>query len=183
MRISVGSLNPVKIKAVNEISELVFNNQKIDIFGIDVSSGVSKQPLSLEEIVIGARNRAKNAMLATNSDLAIGLEAGIIKVPYTLTGWIDYAYCAILDKKGTYTMGSSPGFEYPPIVIHRVLNENMEVGDVFDDLVKEKNVKQKQGAIGVLSHGLYNRLEFLKAAVLMAFVPRLEKNRKLYGLP
>jgi len=182
MRVVVGSTNPVKIKAVQKAMTLIFPDVKIDVAGVEVNSGVSNQPLSFEEIVLGARNRAKNAMKKVHSDFSIGLEAGIVRIPYTLTGWIDYAFCAILDKNGIITLGSSPGFEYPPIVIQRVLNEKLEIGVIMDELVNEKDVKKKQGAVGFLSKGLFDRVEFLKTAVIMAFIPRINDNPKLYNL-
>ena len=64
----LGSLNRVKLAAVKEVF------QDCEVIAMNVESGVKAQPLSDEETIRGARNRA----LALPEDgLRIGLEAGV----------------------------------------------------------------------------------------------------------
>ena len=82
MKILVGSLNPVKLKAVEEAFQKHFDD--IEISEIDVPSGVSNQPIG-DETFIGAENRAialKNINDAKNlkAEFFVGIEGGIVKV-------------------------------------------------------------------------------------------------------
>ena len=179
MIIAVGSENPVKVRAVEEIMSNIYGSVKI--FSYSVDSGVSKQPTSLEEIINGAINRARNVLLKVdNANLGVGIEAGITPVPHTISGYMDFAYCAIIDKDMRITLGASPGFEYPPLVIDKIFTETKEVGEIFDEILHEKDVKKRMGAVGYLTHGLLNRLEFVKLSVLMAMVPRLKHSHFSY---
>ena len=171
MKINIGSKNPVKIKAVKEIFEMYFKN--LNVKGIEVSSNVSPQPKSLEEITTGARNRAISCF--NKCKYSVGLEAGIFKMPNSITGYIDVNCCVIYNGKRVVGLGLSPGFEYPPFVINKIFQSNLEVGEIFDEMTKSKNVKQKQGAVGILSHGKYPRKEFVKASIMMALFPILNK--------
>ena len=65
MIVAVGSENPVKVKAVKEVMSEIYGN--VEIVSYSVDSGVSKQPTSLEEIVKGAINRARNVLLKNDN--------------------------------------------------------------------------------------------------------------------
>ncbi|USS40247.1 inosine/xanthosine triphosphatase [Thermococcus aggregans] len=173
MRIAVGSTNPTKVKAVENVMRKIYG--EVEVFGVEVESGVSDQPVGIEEIVQGAINRAKMALEKTSADFGVGIEAGIYPFPQTLTGYLDIQVCAIASPDGVITIGHGPGFEYPPIVIERILNEGVEAGIAMGGLVNDLELKKKIGAIGVLSKGLLTRTELNEIAVLMAMIPRLNK--------
>ncbi len=175
MRIAVGSTNPTKVKAVERVMTRIYGD--VEVLGVEVESGVPDQPIGIEEIARGAINRAKKA-LETGVDLGVGIEAGIYPFPGTLTGYLDVQVCAVVSPDGRITMGHGPGFEYPPVVIERILNEGVEAGVAMGQLVKDPELKRKVGAIGVLSKGLLTRTELNEMAVLMAMIPRL--NQELF---
>ncbi|MGQ4832962.1 MAG: inosine/xanthosine triphosphatase [Candidatus Asgardarchaeia archaeon] len=181
MKLVVGSTNPVKINAVKNAFMKLFDITELDVNGVDVSSGVSNQPTSLEEIILGANNRAKNAkQAAPGADFYFGIEAGIFRIPDGITKYIDFAVCIVLDKNDRKSIGFSPGFEYPPFVIRKIFEENKEVGDIFDEFLGEKDVKKKMGAIGFLSRGIVPRETFIEFSVIMALIPFHPDNIKLY---
>ncbi len=72
MKIAIGSVNPAKVKAVEEACK----EQDIDVIitPMSVPSGVSNQPFSDEETIQGAVNRATNCLLEENIEIGIGLE-------------------------------------------------------------------------------------------------------------
>lgn len=175
MKIAVGSTNPTKILAVKEVMEKIYDGP--EVFGVDVESGVSDQPVGIEETLEGAINRARKALELGDADLGVGIEAGIYPVPRSLTGYFDIQFCAVVDREGWLTIGHGPGFEYPPYVIERI-KKGLEAGRAMDELVGEKDLKRKTGAIGFLTHGLLPRKELNKLSVLMAMVPRM--NEPLY---
>jgi inosine/xanthosine triphosphatase len=174
MRVAVGSTNPVKVRAVEEVLREFY--PEIEVFGVEVSSKVSAQPLGMEETVRGAVNRARAAL--KHGELGVGIEAGLVEVPFAITGYMDVQFCAISDGE-VITLGAGSGFEYPPSVIRQVLR-GREVGEVMEELSGIRNIGRKGGAIGFLSKGKLSRKELTKQAVLMAMLPRI--NRELYEL-
>ncbi|MDI3476140.1 MAG: inosine/xanthosine triphosphatase [Thermococcaceae archaeon] len=178
MKVAVGSTNPAKVEAVREVFQGIYG--EVEVIPIEVDSGVPDQPIGLEETIKGAINRAKQAIEKTDADFGVGIEAGLYPVPETITGYMDVQFCAVVDREGRITLGHGPGFEYPPGVIRRVFEEGVEVGIAMGELVNDPELKRKVGAIGVLTHGRLVRKELNKLAVLMALVPRL--NREWYGL-
>ncbi|MFX1537321.1 MAG: inosine/xanthosine triphosphatase [Promethearchaeota archaeon] len=170
MKIHVGSLNSIKIQAT-ELAFKKFRFDKILVKGVKVNTGVSKQPKSREETYRGAKNRAHAAF--PGADLGIGIEAGIFKQQNT---FFDNSCCVIFDGKDEF-LGFGPCFEYPPHIISRVLAEDSEVSTAMGQYFKleEKEIKQKHGAIGLLTNNVFTRLEILQIAVVMAMVPFINK--------
>jgi len=48
------------------------------------------------------------------------------------------------------------------------IRKGRELGPVMDEFIGEENIKQKQGASGVLTNGLISRTESLEKAVAYA---------------
>ena len=63
-KVIIASKNPVKINATKQAFESVFPTEQFEFIGIRVPSFVSDQPMSDEETLEGAINRAENAKLA-----------------------------------------------------------------------------------------------------------------------
>lgn len=173
MKVIVGSKNPVKLKATENILNRIYND--LEVTGIEVKSDVPDQPFGLDETIKGAINRAKNAY-SVGYDLSVGIESGLMEIPDSITGYIDLQWCAIYDGVKT-TLGVSSGFEYPPNVIKEVL-KGFEVGDVMDKVTGVENLGQKKGAVSHLSHNMLDRTENTEQCVLTAMIPRM--NEKIY---
>ncbi len=171
MIIAVGSKNRAKLKAVEKAFARYYKN--FEVIGIEVNSGVGKQPVSLEGIVKGAENRARQAWKKTKCDFSVGIEAGIFKVPGTKTGYMDTGAAAIFDGKQIH-LGLTPCFEYPKIVIEKVLNEGKEVSEAFREKCKDYE-KDEMGVIGRLTKGAVPRHLFNEMALLMALAPIVNK--------
>ncbi len=166
MRIVVGSLNTVKIDAAADVMLRFYRDA--DFSGIEVGTGVSNQPFGLEETVKGAVERAQQAL--EHGDIGVGLEAGLISIPRTASGFLDIHFAVISD--GTQmTIGSSSGFEYTPEIIEEIKNGST-AGEVMSRLSGIPNIGRKQGAAGFLSNGRLTRFELVKQAVLAAMISR-----------
>ena len=178
MLINVGTQNPSKLQGVKEAIALVPQLKDAEIKAIEVDSGVHHQPKSFEEIVKGAKTRAKNAY--KDCDLSIGLESGIAQIPGTITGWMDFSCCAIFDGK-RYFLGLSQAFEFPPAAIKKVTTEDKNISQAFRELgyTQKSNLGNEEGAIGLLAKGRVMRKDLNKEAVLSAIIPW--ENKELYG--
>lgn len=67
--IIVGSTNPTKVQAVEEIVREYPFLADARVFSVNVPSSVSEQPLTLSETIKGAMTRATNAF---NHDFTLG---------------------------------------------------------------------------------------------------------------
>jgi len=73
----VGSANPVKLAAVQAGFGAIFRQERFELRGVEVPSGVSDQPLTDGETLQGARQRAENAREQTpEADFGWALKVG-----------------------------------------------------------------------------------------------------------
>ena len=156
MKILVGSKNPVKILAAQEVFEKYFTDVKVT--GFQISSGVSDQPIN-NETFKGAENRAVelkkiNDKKNINADYFVGIEGGITKQH---NRWFAFGGMCIIDKDNKKAYGSSPQFELPDFVIEQLLN-GVELGDVMDKLINTTNSKHKSGAIGFFTNNIITKI-------------------------
>jgi len=170
VKIAVGSNNPVKVGAVQSVVQKVWPESQI--LPVMVSPGVSLMPMSDEECLLGARNRARAALEAVGADVGIGLEGGVNPGPVglMLLGWV-----AVLDSNGRQGVGSTARIPLP-VHIAEQIREGRELGDVIDAILGEENVKRKGGTIGALTSGLVLRQEAFEMAVAYALSPLLAPN-------
>lgn len=186
--VAVGTKNPAKIEAVTIAFAKLFPEIECTVEFVEVDSLVGVQPYGFESTIQGAINRAKNAYLSkftTNteefSQLGIGIEAGMIPVPFTSSGYLDYQFCAIYYSNGSISLGSGPGFEYPTKIVDKLMNDpnHHEIGTIIAEISGISNMKEKEGAIGLLTKNIFRRAEILQYSVISALLPL--KNPELYS--
>lgn len=168
MRVAVGSVNPLKVKAVKSVMRKIYGD--VEVIPLHVLPKVSKTPLTDEECVKGAIYRAKEAIKNADADLGVGIEGGIVNrvSRYFVTGW-----CAIVDKSGGVALGYSGGVELPEKVVEEVLRGE-ELGAVMDRLVGVGSIKRKMGAIGILTRGLFSRQKAIEETLICAMARKLK---------
>ena len=168
--VKVGSKNKAKVEAVAEILRDYGHLKDAAVEGIDVSSDVSAQPKSLEETIRGARNRAKNAFYAC--DFSVGIESGLMEVPYSKSGYMDICAAVIYDGN-EYHLGLSSGWEFKDQSIMKTIVEGgKEMTDVLVDrgMFVDPNEKTEGGAIGLVTRGRLPRKDFTMQALRSALI-------------
>jgi inosine/xanthosine triphosphatase len=186
IKICISSLNPTKINAVKIAFSKYYKNFKV--YKIKADSKVPDQPIGMDLILKGAKNRASDALnyLLNEKQIkknifGVGIEAGLVKVPYTKTNYMDFQFCVIIDENRNITLGSGIAFEYPQSIIDEIFsNQEIEIGEIIGRLANNMNLKYESGAIGFLSKNTINRTEILTQAVICALLPRI--NEDLYSL-
>lgn len=176
MKVLVGSRNPVKLAATAEAFSKYFD--AVDVSGINVDSKVSNQPVG-NETFAGARNRAfelsrLNEERNFGAEFFVGIEGGIKKL---YDRWFTFGVMCIMDDKRRTGYGTSPFFELPTHITEELLN-GVELGDVMDNLIGEKDTKETQGAVGHFTKGVMDRKDFYVAGLIVALIPFL--NPELY---
>ena len=175
MKVVVGSKNPVKVGAVAEAFGKYWPES--EVVGIEVVSGVGEQPMSEQETMIGARQRARAAFeVDPKADYGVGLEGGVTEIESKM---FECAWACVVKRGGKPAdaeaiadkEGSAGGlyFELPRKISEKI-RAGGELGPIIDEMTGEKNVKQKGGAIGMFSKGRLDRRQAYVQIVLSALI-------------
>jgi inosine/xanthosine triphosphatase len=160
-KIAIGTTNPAKIAAV----QAVFSHEHYLFVPTTVSSDVAAQPFSDEETRLGAVNRAKNALAKEQADIGIGLEGGVVKTNDGL--WV-CNWGALVDRNGIVVSAGGARIPLPAEVAEGVMS-GRELGDVMDEYTGKRNIRKKEGAIGIFTNGYVNRTDmFIHIVKLLA---------------
>jgi inosine/xanthosine triphosphatase len=152
MIIAIGTKNPTKVTAVITAFSPYLPGEFVST---NVSSDVSAQPLSDNETMTGAINRAKNALKSEDAQIGVGLEGGVTKTEhgYFLCNWGAVVDCQLQPIV-------AGGARIPiPDEIGMLVSSGLELGDVMDQYVKKHNVRHNEGAIGIFTNGCVDRTE------------------------
>jgi inosine/xanthosine triphosphatase len=172
--IVVASQNPVKVQAALGGFQRMFPAETFTAQTVSVPSGVSHQPLSSRETLQGAHNRAYNArQQLPQADYWIGIEGGIEDEGGDVAA---FAWVVALSKR-IQGKGKTGTF-YLPAPVVELLRQGMELGDADDIVFGRSNSKQENGAIGLLTGDVIDRMQLYEHAVVMALVPF--RNPELY---
>lgn len=156
IKIAIGSKNPVKVQAVKN----GLDDERIAVIPCSAFSNVRPQPLSDEETLQGAINRAKHCLELTDASFAIGLEAGIV--------FQDQVYLchwgALVDRdQNTYSTNG------PLILLPQKFRESLLEGQILEDLMHRyigiESLGEKSGAIGIFTQNRLNREQMLTQIV------------------
>jgi len=165
MRVIISTTNQAKIKAVEEVFNDVWKD--VEFFGCKSDSGISQQPLSEEEGIDGALNRAKGACRHdANAEFWIGLEGYVDSNEY---GMFLAGAVVIISKDGRVGYGTSAKVLLPDD-IKKEIEAGAELGPLIKKLMNDVNgeIRHSSGTNGVLTKGLYTRVDEFKDAVKCA---------------
>jgi len=171
--ICVGTTNKCKIEGIRKAFLKFYGTVTLRSFNVD--SGVPPQPLGLEQIFVGARNRALNSLSKCGECVfGVGVEAGIFNVFNT---YFDVQVAAIADRSNEITYGMSPSFPIPRSFINKLLRgESRELEDLVNEYYGTKRIGEEGGFIKLLTKSVVTREDLTYYAVVMALVPRLNTN-------
>jgi inosine/xanthosine triphosphatase len=181
--VRVGTLNPAKLAAVRRaLGAHAADPDILSILGVDVPSGVPDQPVGWDEIIAGARNRARAALALGGAELGIGIEDGLVELPVGGPGIFNVG-CAWVTDGHREGSGFSAGFAYPSGCRESAFHERRPIGDLFDALWQAKRGTggaepavpsgRQGGNIGQLTQGRLERSAYGGQAILCALVPFL----------
>lgn len=168
MNIAVGSRKPYKIRAATLACELVFAGGA-RIFDVDVSSGVSAQPMSNEESIEGAKNRAGAAIeqAPEHCELGIGIENGLVQVGER---WFANTWIVALDSAGREGMASS--LQRPvPAAVMELVEQGHELSQAVRDVFGNVSETSFDGLIGLMTQGALTRHDVLCDGIVAALSP------------
>jgi len=170
IKVIVGSTNPVKINSTKLAFETAFPDDEFDVEGVSAVSGVRDQPMSNDETLLGAKNRAENVKEKYEANFWVGIEGGIEDHEDELEA---FAWMVILGAEGGKGKARTSSFVLPHEV-SLLVRSGLELGQADDQVFNQKHSKQKNGAVGLLTNDIIDRSEYYKHAVILALVPFLK---------
>ncbi len=181
VKVAVGTSNPSKVEGVRRAFEKFFKD--VQVVSVPVETGVRAQPLTFDEALLGAKNRALNALKkVVDADFGVGVEAGMFQLPYTpfmCEKFVDFQCVVIVAKDGFTSVGFTVGFEIPRWVYSEAFCRGREMEEVFVEISGIERIGDKEGAIGFLTRGVLDRATMTEHGVIAALIPQL--NRRLYS--
>jgi len=184
MKVLIASIRAPKVngvqRAFRKLSHIPsFNN--ITFEPMQVESGVQATPLSIDELMSGARQRAETAFAigkaASKSPeiiFSVGVEGGvhISQERAFLESW------ACIYDGVRFSFESSGSIEIPQALSDAVVRDGADLGKVIDIFAEKNNVRSNQGTWGILTGGLITREDSFELATLNALAPFF--NKKVY---
>jgi inosine/xanthosine triphosphatase len=179
--IAVGSTRRPKLDAVSEALALfgsfLSKDAQFEIKGVEVSSGVRHTPLTREDLMSGARQRAEALVHIAGEKnqpwkYFVGLEGGLDVVSDRDTRVVfleNWAY--VKEASGRGFFGQSGGIVLPDGLVKRVVDDGVELSEAIDAFAGGHGIRDAQGAWGVLTRNLITRQDAFRVAVVNAFAP------------
>lgn len=168
MKIIVTTKNKAKWNAIEEViapiwSVTEFINEKF-------SSNIPEQPMSEEEGIQGAQNRIKNARKKyPKADYIIGMEGFV-----NTNQWgMFLGGCVVIeDKRGKQGIGISAKIQLPAD-IEKAIQNGAELGPLIQEKMNdiENTIRHQEGTNGILTNGIYTRIDEFKDATRCALAP------------
>jgi len=137
------------------------------LVGVSVASEVSDQPMSNQETLKGAINRAHNAQSANiEAHFWVGIEGGIDTLDQEMEA---FAWIVVQSK---HQIGKArTGAFFLPKKVQALIRQGKELGEADDLVFGDHNSKQKGGAVGLLTGNVIDRKGLYVPAVIMALIP------------
>ena len=167
--IAIASNNPVKIQAALLGFQRVFPAAQFDVVSMATPSGVSDQPMSDDETLAGARQRASNVRArVADADYWVGIEGGVEPHGDALEA---FAWIVVLgpERSGHARTAS---FTLPDEVA-TLIRQGVELGLADDRVFGREDSKRHNGSVGLLTHDVMDRTEYYAHAVVLALIPFL----------
>src|ERR1700678_4497306 len=204
--VAVGSTRRPKLDAVTEALVSIPSSFALDktapamefeVVGFEVPSGVRHTPLSREDLMTGARQRAEALVQIARAEnkpwkYFVGLEGGIDVMPSLEViadvdivreagkRWVfleNWAY--ITDGTSVGSFGQSGAVLLPDALARTGVEDGVELSEAIDAFAGRHNIRDAEGAWGILTRNQISRQEAFRVAVVNAFAPFF--NRAVYG--
>lgn len=162
-------INGVK-KAVARLSHFIEpNSLPVRFDAAEAESGVSDMPLSLQEMIAGATNRAKHLFRTVENEtvISLGVEGGLFEEmgKVFLQSWS----CAYDGRE--LHLGCSGAIELPKALSDDVLINGTELSIAIDRFASQSDVRNKQGTFGILTDDFVTREDSFELSALLALMP------------
>jgi non-canonical (house-cleaning) NTP pyrophosphatase len=180
VRVAVGSTRAPKVEAVRRVlatlAPVVEPLRGATVTALDLGGMAPAMPLSLQELLDGARLRAEKVLERMRAegepaDLGVGLEGGLdLRHEGASRRAFLMSWAYVTDgRRGAHGCGGA--IELPDSLVGAVVDHGRELGGAADQMAGEEDVRSRQGTWGVLTRGLVDRTHSFELALLNALAP------------
>lgn len=167
MKVAIGTTSELKIRALkNALTKLGVESE---IISLKTESGVPNQPFGYEEATKGAKNRSEAVLVESSSDIAIGVESGLIEIE---GNYFDIA-CVYIKTKNDVSVSYSAGYFTPQWIIDEIKETDTEYGHITQRLSHDSD----KDPIKYFSEGKIKREELLSQAIELALIKIFNKEK------
>ncbi len=180
MIIAVGSMRRPKLNAVWEAASafwpLISPDEAFEVLGVEIESGVVHTPLTREDLMNGARSRVEQLIQKAQAEkqpwkFLVGLEGGFDVVRRGRERFVFLESWAYVSDGQRGAFGSGGSILIPEPVAKAVVDDGLELADVMDRVAGKRDLRDNEGAWGILTLNLIRRQDSFRTAVLNAFAP------------
>jgi len=178
MKIAIGTKSPPKVAAIEEAIKkcVYFKWIEVELISKKVDSDISDMPLTTEENMTWAKNRAENTSKITDADFYIGMEWWTTRIwEKAYLFWVVY----VLDNAWKWHYGMSNLMEVPMVFDDRIYNKAEELWPVLQELTGVESASKKTWAFWHWSDDMLTRKDQFLLAFISAIVPFYNKYYKL----
>ena len=163
VKIILGTTSELKIRAAKEAFKIL--DITPEIITVKSKSEVPNQPFGVEQILTGAKNRAKNAFQLEKADFAIGIENGIMKIDQ-FNKWTEILAVVVISSDGKESCAQGLAYPLPNWAVEEIKKENSEMGYVIQKL----NPALEKDPISYFSDGKIKREETITQTIVAAML-------------
>jgi non-canonical (house-cleaning) NTP pyrophosphatase len=167
-KVYLGSINPVKLRAAQNILEPL----GFTVEGVNSASGVSNQPLNDDETMRGALNRA---LSLPEGHFRIGLEAGI-ELHFDQMFLVNWG--ALIDPDNRIYWAGGTRIPLPDQIKSAILNNHVELSVAMNIFFNEKNINHREGAIGYFTDCFVRRSDIFEHIVKLLIGQYFNQKKK-----
>lgn len=178
LKIAIWTVSPPKVNAIKEAVEncLYFGWKEIEYISQKVPSDVSDMPISLEENIAWAKNRANNIKKLVEADYYIGMEW------WTTLIWEEaflFGVVYIMNNSWEWHIWISNMMKVPNYFQKRIYEDKEELWPILSEITKEENASKKGWAFAHWSDDMLTRKDQFVLAFTSAVVPFYNKYYKM----
>jgi len=140
MKLAIGTTRAPKIAWIKSwVTACPYlQDTEVEYFPHNVESGISDMPLTTEEIMLWAKNRAQNLKSLESADYYIWIEGGTAKIwDKAYIFWVVY----VENHLWEWHYGFSPHLEVPSIVEKKLYEQWLELGPIMGELSGNTNIR------------------------------------------
>lgn len=172
MIIAIGTTRLPKVEGIQEwLSTCPYfeNPDSIEYILEKVSSGISDMPLSMEETMKWAQNRAQNLKkIWIMADFYIWIEWGTTAIwNKKYIGWIVY----IENSLWKWHYGFSPMIEVPEYIEHKIYKDGYELWPLMWEISGRLDIRSEEWSMWAWSNDMLSRKDEFKSAFQAAISP------------
>ena len=164
-QVVVASMTLSKLRAVQCAFDRVYPGENIQYIGISVDSGISDQPMSDSETLLGALNRVAQAKrLKHDADFYVGIEGGVygLQDELYLCGWV-----VVRDKHDRIAKAAAARVILPN-KIQTLIRDGVELCDAVSSIYDAPGVLTDRDTVSPITNNLISRADYYEHALIFA---------------